>query len=58
MWLPVALTLRADSSLPCNFLFRGKSRLQPTEAGRGRGGWRWKPVGALWTIHLICTLKP
>lgn len=35
-WLPVSLTfLRADSSLPCNFLFRGKLRLQPTGKGRG-----------------------
>lgn len=34
-WLPVFLTLRADSSLPCNFLFRGKSRLLPKGEWRG-----------------------
>lgn len=35
-WLPVFLTfLRADRSLPSNFLFRGKSSLQPTGEQRG-----------------------
>lgn len=37
-WLPVSLTfLRADSRLPCNFLFRGKSCLQARVEGRGGG---------------------
>lgn len=35
-WLPVFLTfLRADRSLPSNFLFRGKSSLQPKAGSRG-----------------------